>query len=218
MRSRLARSRRPVVTARAGSAHRIVVNPAHGGPGVGAMASLAIVRCCDMRGGLARGSSAVVTAAAGPGDRCVVKADCTPGVGLVACIALCRGRNMGRCLSCGGRAIVATCTASGHCIVINPADRRPRRDCVAGIASAGRRNVRGRLPGCAGPVMTAGAIAGNLAMIEIRRDPGVVRMAVAAFRRCRNVGRRFAGRGSSVVATGTGSRYLVMIDPLDLRP
>jgi len=107
---------------------------------------------------------------------------------------------------------VTTGTATDHRTVVDTRHRRPAAGAVATLAAIAGLDMLGRFTdGCAA-VMTAGAIAADIGMIELRRCPVAGVMAGLAAAAARNMFSRLAGGGGPVVATGAVTRDLTVIE------
>lgn len=89
---------------------------------------------------------------------------------------------------------------------------RPDIGVVAVFANRRRAYMRGRLARCIGTIMAAGAIAGDVHMVEIGRQPGDRRVTVVAVVAARNVRRVFAGCGNAIMTGPAGSEYLSVVN------
>ncbi len=84
--------------------------------------------------------------------------------------------------------------------MIDAIGRRPHNVVVTVFAYIAGVDVCRVLAGCAGAVVATRAIAGNIDMIEIRRNPADGCVAVAAIIATCYMRRVLAGRGGTIVA------------------
>lgn len=112
-----------------------------------------------------------MTAGAVAADTTVVEYSTRPIIGRVAIVTAVVTGDVRRRLAAREAAIVATRTGSHHSIMVNPR-YGPAAGRVTVLAGCDGLDVAGRLPGRRGAIVTAGAIATDTAVVEIRRSPG----------------------------------------------
>ena len=117
-----------------------------------------------------------------------------------------------RVLACSRRAVVTRGTGSQYLRVIDRQYWRPYRWAVAVRADVRCLWVLCALAGCISTVMAAHAVAGDVRMVEIRRQPGDRRMTVIAVIAARNMRRVFAGCDDTVVTGSAGAEDLGVVD------
>ena len=91
----------------------------------------------------------------------------------------------------------ATCTQNLH--VINSERRCPQIRRVAVLTDISGRDMRRRLADGLYAIVAADTIAGNIDVIEIRRQPGHRGMAIIAVNAARYMSRVLAGRDSAIM-------------------
>lgn len=111
-----------------------------------------------------------MTAGTVAADATVVEYSTRPIIGCVAIVTAVAAGDVRRCLAAREAAIVATRTGSHHGIMVN-SRYGPGAGRMTVLASRDGLDVAGRLPGCRGAIVTAGAIAADAAVIEVRRGP-----------------------------------------------
>ena len=82
---------------------------------------------------------------------------------------------------------------------------------MAVLADIGRRDVGRALAGCVGAVVAADAVARDVHVIEIGREPGDGRVAVVAIIAARDMSRVLAGCRVAVMTGNAGSEYLGVV-------
>ncbi len=123
-----------------------------------------------------------------------------PPGGHMADVALLRRYKVPVVLAGGGYAVVTRGTRAQHLGMVDSNDRHPGSRCVAVFADIGRTYMRRVLAGCIGTVMASEAIAGDVYVIEVGRNPRDGSVAVIAVVAARDVCRILADRGGSIVA------------------
>ena len=142
----------------------------------------------------------------------MVKIRWCPCDGGVAIIAVVTTREMSGMLSGGSDAIVTRPTAAEHLCMVHQVGWRKGHRVVAILADIGGLHVRWVLTGRIGPVMAAGAVAGDVDVIKIRRHPSIGGMTVVTGVAARNVGRVLAGRSIAIMTGATTAYDISMVD------
>ena len=89
-------------------------------------------------------------------------------------------------------AVVARCTRSDNLRMVDPVDRHENNVVMAVLADIAGLDMRRILANRLNAVVTAEAIAGDVDVVEIRREPAIACMTVVACIATRNVRRMFA--------------------------
>ena len=176
----LADGRRAVVTGEAGADDVGVIDPCHRQPAAGAMAVLADRVGLDVVGVLAGGFGAVVTAGTIAGDVAVVEHCAAPAVGGMAVITAVGAGDVRWMLADGGGAVVTGEAGTDDIRMIDTHNRDPAGVAVTVFADAVGLDMGGVLAGSVRAVVAAGAIAGDVAVVEDRAAPAAGVMAVVA--------------------------------------
>lgn len=205
--------RRHAIVARAtGSENLCVIDRVRRCPDVGIVAILANVCSLNMRGVLAGCIRAVVAIDAGIRDVGVIEVRGEPADGGMAVVAIFTACDMGRRLASGRHAIVAGTAGADDLHVIDGKRRCPDVRVMAVLTDVSGGNVRCVLARRFNAVVAADAVASDVDMVEVRRQPAGRRMAVVALIATRDMRRMFSGRGDTVVAGATGSEDLCVIN------
>jgi len=135
-----------------------------------------------MVGVLASGNNAVVAGAAGADDLQVVDGDCRGPLGAFMAICADFGRiDVRRLLAHGHGSVMARAAHTQDLRVVDGVRRRPGHVVMAGLAKVGRFQVsQWVLARRADAVVAADAIAGDVYVVEIGRNPARGRVAVVA--------------------------------------
>ena len=149
-------------------------------PGNRRVADVALSRGGDVGRVLAGRLGAVVAGGAGTGDTAVIEAHGCPRGRHVTVVADIAGGQMGRWLAHCDGTVVAALAGADDGKVVDPDDRLPDGVGMAVLAGVGGLHVGRVLAGGGGAVMAAEAVAADAAVVEVRRHPGVGRMAVVA--------------------------------------
>ena len=176
------------------------------------MAVLANISGLQVRLILARGLGTVVAVDAVAGDVDVIKIRWQPACCGVAVIAGIAAGDMIRVLTWCREAVVTRTANSYHLRVVDGVDGREYIAIVTVLANVCCLNMRHVLAGSVSIVMTAGAIGGNVDVIEIRRCPASGRMTVVTAIACIQVRRSLATGRAAVVARTTGADNLGVIN------
>ena len=115
-------------------------------------------------------------------------------------------------------AVVAARTRTQHLRVVDADHRYPRARAMAVFTHVGGARMRGALARGIDTVVTAKAVAENVGVIKVRRQPGHSCMAVVAVVATGDVGRMFAGCSYAVMAAVAGTDDLDMVDRGDRGP
>ena len=135
-----------------------------------------------------------------------------PGICHVADVALLVGNEVSIVLTCRRIAVMAGRTGTQHLRMVDYRYGRPGRRGVAVLTHICRRHVCRVFAGRVGAVVAADAVARDIHVIEIRRDPGDGCMAVVAVVAACDV-RRVLARGGVAVVTGeAGPEDLRVVD------
>lgn len=102
--------------------------------------------------------------------------------------------------------------------MVDDVRRRPQNIVMAGFAIVSRRDMRPVLASRRRAVMAIDAVARDVHVIEIGRDPRRRRMTVVAGIAARNMIGRLAGRRGSIVAGRACSQYLRMVHSVGRYP
>ncbi len=156
--------------------------------------------------------NAIVAIHAIAGDIQVVKIRRQPGDRRVAVIASITAGDMCGVLTGRCDAVVTGTTGSNHMHVIDSICGRECAGVVAIFTDITCLNVSQILACRIGAVMAATAVAGNVRVVENRRQPGDGRVAVVAIIAARNVCRVFAGGCYAIMTGSAGPDYLRVID------
>ena len=106
-----------------------------------------------------------------------------------------------------GYPVMTRCARTDDLIVIDSGHRRPDRGAVTILADIGGQRVQWVLARRIGAVVTTKAIVDDIGVIEIRWRPRNGGMAVIAIVSTRDMRWVFSGRGDTVVAGATGTKY-----------
>ncbi len=186
----------------------------HGGrrPKIDAMAVFADRSRCYVAWVFAGRVAAVMAARTIARDSCMVKVGRGPCDGGVAIIAIVATRKMGRMLAGRGHAVMTRATAAEYLCVVHRVRWRKGHRVVAVLADIGGLHVRWVFPSCIGTVMAARAIARDIDVIKICRNPAGSGMTVVTAVAARNVGGVLASR-SIAIMTGAAAAYdISMVD------
>ena len=201
-----------VVAGCARSKHLVVVHRRHRGPYVSAVAVLADIGRLHVRGVLARRIGAVVTAETVVRDIDMVKVRRRPRNSCMTVVAVVAAGDVRRMLAGCDYAVMARTAGAEDLRMVNYEDRLPDIGAMAIFTDVAGLDVRLALPRGFDAVMTFSAVAREVHMIEIGRQPGNRRVAIVAVVAARNV-RRMLARCRDAVVTGTaGAKYLRVID------
>lgn len=171
----------------------------------------------DVRRSLARGIRAVMAARAIVNDVRMVEVRRRPGNGGMTIIAILAARNVCRMFPYCDDAIVASATGADDLRMVYCKSGYPNRRIVAVFADVRRVNMCRVLAGGVGTVMTACAVAGDIDVIKVCRQPGNRRMAILAIITAANVRRMLASRQRPIMAASTGTQDLGMVDRVHRR-
>ncbi len=155
--------------------------------------------------------NAIVAIHAIAGDIQVVKIRWQPGDRGVAVIASITAGDMCGVLAGRCDAVVTGTAGSNHMHVIDSIRGRECAGVVAIFTDITCLNVSQALACRIGTVMAATAVAGNVRVVEIRRQPADGRVAVVAVIAARNVCRVFAGGCHAIMTGPAGPDYLCVI-------
>ena len=190
-----------VVAGRAGTQYLCMIDRRHRYPGDRSVAVLADISRQYVRRVLASRIGSVMAADAVVDDVDVIEVRRNPGIRRMAVVAVVAARYVSRVLAFGSVAIVAGEACTDYLCVVHQVGRREGHIVVAVLADVRRIDMRGVLAGCVGTVMAADAVVRNVDVVEVRRNPGVRRMAVVAVVATRQV-RRVLAFGSVAIVAG----------------
>ncbi len=182
-------------------------------PELAGMAVVTFPRRSEMTDAFSGCCCAVVTARTGSWiDVRMIEARRHPCRRRVADVALGRGLQMTDELPGRRHAVVTTRAHTDDLRVIDLCGRRETRYVMAVLADVARCYVSGRLTDGIDTVMAADAIACDVVVIEVGRQPRQCRVAVVTRVAARDMVRRFPGDNRVVVAARAGSNDLQVID------
>ena len=208
----LAGRRDAIVTGSAGTGHLGVVDGVHRRKSIGIVAVLADVGRCYVRCVLAGRIDAVVTARTIARDIDVVEVGRYPACRRMTVVTIVTAVQVSWIFP-GGRSAVMTRAAGANDLrVIYGKYGRENIGRMAVLTNIAGLNVGRVLSGGFGAVMAADAVAADVHMIEISRQPADGRVAVVAIIPARDMRRVFTGRRSAVVAGAAGAQHLSVID------
>jgi len=127
-------------------------------------------------------------------------------------VALLLRYEMSGVLTGGGYTIVTRVTRSQHLRVVNGRDWYPAGRRMAVFADIRCADVRRVLAGRISAIVATKAIAGDVDVIEVGRNPGNRRVAVIAGVTAYDMCRVLAGRSGAVMAGRARTKHLCMID------
>jgi len=208
----LAGRRDAIVTGSAGTGHLGVVDGVHRRKSIGIVAVLADVGRCYVRCVLAGRIDAVVTARTIARDIDVVEVGRYPACRRMTVVTIVTAVQVSWIFP-GGRSAVMTRAAGANDLrVIYGKYGRENIGRMAVLTNIAGLNVGRVLSGGFGAVMAADAVAADVHMIEISRQPADGRVAVVAIIPARDMRRVFTGRRSAIVAGAAGAQHLSVID------
>ena len=173
---------------------------------------LANIAGLDMGRVLARGIRAVMTAEAVVENIRVIESGGYPAHRRMAVIAVVAANDVGRILALGNCAIVAGVTGTNNVQVIDPICRCEDDIVMTVLADIGGLEMRWILACRIRAIVAAEAIAGDVDVIEVRRNPAHGRMAVIAVVATTDMSRILAFGNRAVMAGVTGADNLGVID------
>ena len=213
-----ARCRGAIVAGRTNANYVVVIDRRCRRPGRRRMAVFAHGTGIHVIDGFARGYGAVMTFVAIPGDIHMVEIGRYPGHCCMTVIAVIAAGDMSRMFTGRDQAVMARRTDSKYLCVIYRVGRCPENIVVAVLANIGCVYMRWVLTGGTCAVMTIDAVARDVGMIEIRRNPRRGCVAVIAVVAAGNVRYVFAGCCCTVVAGHAGADDMRVIHCIDRRP
>jgi len=207
-----------VVAGRAGAKNLVMVNSGHRFPDVCAVAVLADVGCLYVCGALAGSIGTVVTAETIVDDVCVIKVRRCPCDCCVAVVTIVATGYM-RWVFAGCRnAVMARATGADDLRVINGIHRYPDVGRVAVFADIARLYMRRGFARSIRAVVAAGAITGDVYVVEVRRQPANGRMTIVAVVAAVDMTLVLAGGDNAVVAGAAGANHLCVVDRVHRHP
>ena len=145
-------------------------------------------------------------------DICVIEIRRRPGDCRMAVIAVVATRNMSRVLARSRCAIVAGAAGTDNLRVVDSECRQPGIRCMAIFADIRCLNVILVLAGRVDAVVTAYAVAGDIDVVKIRRQPARGRVAIFAVVAARYVRRVLPGCYHAIVTGAAGANHLRVVD------
>ena len=182
------------------------------------VAALACVGRIDVRQAFACNLRIVVTANAVVGDASVIERRRNPRVRRMTIIAGITARKMRRVFTGGCCAVVAGEAGADDLRVIHGVGRVPDDIVVAILADIGGVDMCQALAGGIGAVMTIDAVACDIGMIEVGRNPRRGRMAIVAGVAAGDVSCMLARCRRPIMAGEAGADDLRMVHGIGRRP
>ena len=201
----LAGRRCAIVAGRTGSKDLVVVYGHRRHPEVGAMAVLADIGCLHMRRAFASGVGAVMTAEAIVHYIHMVKIRGQPGDRRMTIVTVIAAGDMRGVFTGRGDAIMAGAAGAQYLGVIDGKGRYEHIGAVAILADIGGLYVCRGLAGGVGAVVAAHAIASDVDVVEVGRQPACRRMTIIAGVAAGDVGWMFTGRRDAIMAGATSA-------------
>jgi hypothetical protein len=195
-----ARRRRTVVTRCAGAQHLVVIHRNDRCPDSRAVAILADVGRRRVQRTLAGRVLAVVAADTIAGDIRMIEIRRRPGDRRMAVVAVVTARYMPRVLAGRRRAVMATAAGADNLGMVDGKYRQPRIRRVTVLANIGCLDMVLRLARCVDTVMAVDAVARDIDVVKVCRQPARGGMAVLAVVATADVCRVFA-RGNHAIVT-----------------
>jgi len=181
------------------------------------MAVLADVSCLNVPGILANGFDAVMTADAIARDIEMVEVRREPAIACMTVItSITTGNVCWMFARCDG-AIVAGRADADDLGMVYRISRREKHAVMAVLADIAGLEMRRILANGIGAVVTAEAIASDIDVVEVCRDPAIGRVALVAGIPAAYMRRVLARGNRAIVAGRAGADYLVMLDPVRRR-
>lgn len=177
-----------------------------------AMAIFANVGCRNVSRWLADGVGVVVTAHAIARDVVVIKIGRHEGIRRMAVVARIAAQDVSRVLADRDRVVVTAHARTDDLQVVDGHGRRECHDAMTIFADRRRVDVIERLADRLDAVMAAYAVAHDVVVIEIRRQPAVRRVAVLARVAACDVIRGFAIGDRIVVAARARAEHMQVVD------
>ena len=207
----LANSNRSVMTRCTGADYLCVVHQVGWREQDGIVAVLAKIAGQDMIDVLANRIRAVVTAEAITREIGMIEVRRYPCHRRVAVVATIAAGNVCRILSSRNSSVVTGHAGTDNLRVVHPVSRSPDHRVMAVFTDVGGYYVIRRFTGSVRSIVTTGAIAGDIGVIECRRNPAGGRMTIIAGIAACQVRRVLADRNSIVVAGLAGTNDLGVI-------
>ncbi len=208
----LAGCRCAIVAGCTGAKYLVVVYGRRRHPEVGAVAVLADIGCLHMRRAFASGVGAVMTAEAIVHYIQMVEIRGQPGDRRMTIVTVIAAGDM-RGVFAGRRdAVMAGAASAQYLCVIDRKRGRPNIRRVAVLADIACLDVRRSFTCCINAIVAADAVARDVDVIEVRRQPGDRRMAVVAVVTASDVCRVFASCRDAIMTGTAASQNLCMVD------
>ena len=207
-----------VVTRATGTKDLCVVNGEDRCPYVGVVTILANVRCQNMCRILTRCFDAVVAAHAVARNSNVIEIGRQPSGRRVTIVTIVAAGNVRRVLAGRGGAVVTRATGAEYLRVVDSNCWFPDSLAVAVLAYIGGLNMCGTLTRGINTVVTVDAIADDIEVIEVGRQPGDGRMTVIAIIAACDMCQVFPDRCNAVVTGSARAQHLRVVDRIDRRP
>jgi len=213
-----ARCGRAVVTRCAGAKNLVVVNRNDGRPNSGIVAILADVGRRRVRRTFAGRVRTVVAAHAISRDISVIEIGRDPGDCRMAVVAVVATRYMSTVFAGGRCAIVAGAASANYLRMVDRECRQPGIRRVTILADIRCLDVILALACRVDTVVAADAVARDIDMVEIRRQPACRRVAILAVVAAGNVGCILPGRDHAIVTGTAGADHLCVVNRIDRCP
>ena len=136
----------------------------------------------------------------------------------MAIIAGVAARNVGWVLACCDVAIVTGVASTDYLGMVDDEYWRPKIHTMAIFANVGCFNMRRVLAGRIGAIVATRAVAKNIDVVKIRRQPGHGRVAVVASVAAGEVCSVFSGGGNAVMARTAAAEHLRVINDIGRQP
>lgn len=195
----LADCRHAIVAGVAGPDDLCVINRKRWNPDIGCMAVLAYISGLNMRRILAGCIGTVMAARAIAGDIHVIKICRQPAGRGVAVLAIVATVDMCRMFASRSYAVVTGAAGAEYLGVIDCKGWDPQIRCMAILTHVSCLHMRWRFTRCFHTVVTATAIASDVDVVEVGRQPGDSGMAIVAVVAAGDVCRVFASRRDAIV-------------------
>ena len=204
--------REPVMTGAAGARNLRMVNEIRGRPDSGVVTVFTHIGGLYVCQILAGGCSTVVAANAVTGDAHMVEVRRPPANRRVTIVTGIAAVYVRRMFASRNEAVMTGATGAHHLCVVNGKDWRKHVGVVTVFTNIAALYVGQAFAGSVGAIVAIDAVAGDIHMIEIRRQPANRRMTVVAGVAAGDVVRGFSGRRKAIMAGAAAAHYLRMVD------